>query len=88
MAANLMSVPGISGNFMDTSSSSWESQARKRLEAAKESTELLAQIRSQPGFENFLLPPSTTEMKDAADPDPTIVVNLNQIRCDAFLVQQ
>jgi hypothetical protein len=45
-------------------------------------------IRAQPGFYNFLLPPTLDKQMAAADPDPIIVVNLSSYRCDTFLIQR
>ncbi|KAL8366673.1 hypothetical protein RB595_010506 [Gaeumannomyces hyphopodioides] len=68
--------------------SSWESQAKRRREADQKFSELITRIRAQPGFHNFLLPPTADELMAAADPDPIIVVNLSTYRCDAFLIQR
>ncbi|KAK0611676.1 CHAT domain-containing protein [Immersiella caudata] len=69
------------------STSSWESQAKRRREADQKFGELIARIRTQPGFERFLLPPTEDEIMAVADLDPIVVVNLSSYRCDAFLVQ-
>lgn len=63
------------------------SQAGRRLDADKELSRLLDQIRSKEGFETFLCLPTAAEMRAAADPDPIVVINLSPHRCDAFLVQ-
>ena len=63
------------------------SQAKRRREADQRFTELIAEIRAQPGFGNFFLPPSAEEMRAAATLGPIIVVNLSSYRCDAFLVE-
>jgi tetratricopeptide (TPR) repeat protein len=65
------------------------SQARvsRRYEAGKEFDELLNRIRKLTGFENFLLPPSETEIKAAALCGPIVVINVSKFRCDALLVQ-
>ncbi|PMD67709.1 uncharacterized protein K444DRAFT_690656 [Hyaloscypha bicolor E] len=68
--------------------SSWESQASRRLEADQEFEKLLIKIRAQPGFENFLLPPTVDELIAGADLDPIVVVNVSFYRCDAFLVER
>ncbi|RYP40255.1 hypothetical protein DL767_001798 [Monosporascus sp. MG133] len=65
---------------------SWELQANRRREADQNFNELITRIRTQPGFHNFLLPPTADEFMAAADPDPIIVVNLSSYRCDAFLI--
>ncbi|KAK6356066.1 hypothetical protein TWF718_000440 [Orbilia javanica] len=67
---------------------SWESQAILRHELDHKFSELIATIRAQPGFDNFLLPPTEMEMKNAACFGPIIIINLSFYRCDAFLVQR
>lgn len=71
-----------------TSLTIWDAQVRRRLNAEEEFSRLLDLIRSKPGFENFLLPPTTAEMRAAADPDPIVVVNMSPYRCGAVLVQR
>jgi hypothetical protein len=66
---------------------SWESQARRHREANEKFSELIARIRTQPGFHSFLLPPTVDELMAAANPDPIIVVNMSSYRSDAFLVE-
>lgn len=67
---------------------SWQARASRRYEAGKEFDELVAKIRTLSGFEDFLLPPSETEIKAAARPGPIVVVNVSRYRCDALLVEQ
>ncbi|KAF5591239.1 uncharacterized protein FSUBG_10540 [Fusarium subglutinans] len=67
--------------------SSLESQAKRRREADQRFTELITEIRAQPGFGSFFLPPTADEMMAAGSLGPIIVVNLSSYRCDAFLVQ-
>lgn len=67
--------------------SSLESQAKRRREADQRFTELITEIRAQPGFSSFFLPPSAEELMAAATLGPIIVVNLSSYRCDAFLVE-
>ncbi|KAK8219069.1 CHAT domain-containing protein, partial [Phyllosticta capitalensis] len=43
-------------------------------------------IRSLDGFEDYLLPLTANEMKAAASSGPIVVVNVNEYRCDAFLI--
>ncbi|KAI1085982.1 CHAT domain-containing protein [Rostrohypoxylon terebratum] len=77
------SVPTLSSG---DEASSWEMQMKRRREADQKFNELIIKIRAQPGFENFLLPPTTDELMAAANPDPIIVVNLSSYRCDALIV--
>jgi len=46
----------------------------------------LREIRSQDGFEHFLLPAWDEELSGLADDDSyVVVVNVSQLRCDAFV---
>jgi tetratricopeptide (TPR) repeat protein len=65
----------------------WQARASRRYEARKEFDELVAKIQKLPGFENFLLPPSETEIKDATRCGPIVVINVSKYRCDALLVE-
>ncbi|KAL8724774.1 MAG: hypothetical protein Q9181_006678 [Wetmoreana brouardii] len=76
-------IPLIS-NFKTTSR---ESEARRRREAHEMLNKLIEEIRAQPGFTNFLLPPTAHDLMAASDPDPIIVINLSALRHDAFLVE-
>ncbi|KAH8663217.1 CHAT domain-containing protein [Ilyonectria robusta] len=62
------------------STSSLESQAKRRREADQKFTELIAKIRAQPGFESFFLPPTADELMAAANQGPIVVVNLSSYR--------
>ncbi|RDA94087.1 hypothetical protein CP533_5334, partial [Ophiocordyceps camponoti-saundersi (nom. inval.)] len=66
---------------------SLESSAKRRREADQRLNQLITEIRNQPGFNNFLLPPTAESLKAAANPDPIIVINLSRFRCDAFLIE-
>ncbi|KAL1792224.1 hypothetical protein ACET3X_009975 [Alternaria dauci] len=48
---------------------------------------IIAKIRSIPGQERFLLPPSASEIMAAAANGPITVININEYRCDAFIVE-
>ncbi|KAI3322281.1 CHAT domain-containing protein [Xylariaceae sp. AK1471] len=51
--------------------------------------QLLVNIRSQPGFTTFLLPPSPEEMMQAAaNGGPIIVINISEYRSDAIIVER
>ncbi|QVM13108.1 hypothetical protein D8B26_007724 [Coccidioides posadasii str. Silveira] len=64
-----------------------ELDSPRRYEADQRFEELIKEIRTQPKFCNFLLPPSAEEMMAAAKPDPIIVINMSAHRCDSFLVE-
>jgi hypothetical protein len=64
-----------------------QARASRRYEARKEFDQLVAKIQKLPGFEDFLLPPSETEIKAAARCGPIVVINVSKYRCDALLVE-
>jgi hypothetical protein len=66
----------------------WQARASRRYEARKEFDKLVSKIQKLPGFEDFLLPPSETEIKAAARCGPIVVINISRYRCDALLVEQ
>ena len=47
----------------------------------------IADIRQQPGFEDFLTIPSEEAMLAAASAGPVVVINLSNLRCDAIIVE-
>ncbi|TPX20795.1 hypothetical protein DIZ76_016691 [Coccidioides immitis] len=65
-----------------------DSRVKRRYEADQRFEELIKEIRTQPKFCNFLLPPSAEGMMAAAKPDPIIVINMSAHRCDSFLVER
>lgn len=67
---------------------SWEARASRRYAASRELEALLVKIRKQPGFSNFLLPPTEKEMLNAASYGPIALVNISKYRCDALLVEK
>ncbi|MFJ4988312.1 CHAT domain-containing protein [Streptomyces sp. NPDC088732] len=54
--------------------------------AAAEWEALLMRVRTRPGFERFLLPPTEEEMRAVAAEGPVVVVNVDRLRCDALVV--
>ncbi|KAL2156167.1 hypothetical protein VTH82DRAFT_912 [Thermothelomyces myriococcoides] len=78
----VLSTGLLGSQSLHTHNQRWRRSAGQEMEA------LLAKIRKQPGFERFLLPPTTEQMMAAADPDPVVVVNVSSFRCDAFLVKR
>ncbi|KAK4198566.1 CHAT domain-containing protein [Triangularia verruculosa] len=59
----------------------------QRREAGESMKELVATIRSKPGFEQFLLPPSSSEVLTAATEGPIVVLNVSHLRCDALVIK-
>lgn len=77
-----------SGHTTISPTGSWESGAQARRRAKKDFESLLSKIRSEEGFERFLMPPTVEQLMEAADPDPAVVVNVSLFRCDAFIVEK
>jgi hypothetical protein len=67
---------------------SLESQATRRFKADQEFNKVVARVRDQSGFQNFLLPPTPDELMASADQGPIIIINVSLYRCDAFLVER
>ncbi|KAM0371416.1 hypothetical protein ACHAPY_010136 [Fusarium culmorum] len=65
----------------------WNQASNKRHEAGEKFDKLIAEIRQQPGFEDFLLPPTEASIKQAAKSGPIIVVNTSMLRCDAIIIE-
>jgi tetratricopeptide (TPR) repeat protein len=65
----------------------WNNDSNRRHEAGEEFDKLVAEIRHQPGFEDFLLPPTENKVKQAAESGPIIVVNTCLVRCDAIVIE-
>ncbi|KAF3184830.1 hypothetical protein TWF225_005741 [Orbilia oligospora] len=59
-----------------------------RHECDRKFSDLIATIRAQPGFDNFLLPPTKTKLKDAACFGPIVIINISPYRCDTFIVER
>ena len=64
-----------------------EARAKRRRDVADAFNEKIREIRrSSEGFDNFLLLLTATQLQEAVDPDPIVVINISGYRCDAFLV--
>ncbi|CAJ0546912.1 Ff.00g015390.m01.CDS01 [Fusarium sp. VM40] len=66
----------------------WNQGSNQRYEAGEEFDKLVNQIRTQPGFEDFLLPPTESQIMWAATPGPIVVVNTCLLRCDAIIIER
>ncbi|KAM0236981.1 hypothetical protein ACHAP5_009221 [Fusarium lateritium] len=66
---------------------SWVDHSKRQQDADEQLDELLSKIRKQPGFEDYLIPPSEADMKEAAKRGPVVVINASQFRCDAIIVE-
>ncbi len=61
-------------------------RANDRHEAGRGFDELVAEIRRQPSFQDFLLPPTESMVLRAAEHGCIVVINVSQYRCDAIVV--
>jgi tetratricopeptide (TPR) repeat protein len=57
-----------------------------RRDLAYQFAEVLAEIRSMPGFAAFGLPPQTSELLNLAEPGPVVTFNVSTYRSDALLL--
>ncbi|KAG6364092.1 hypothetical protein INS49_005690 [Diaporthe citri] len=65
----------------------WEARNRRRQQADQEFREVIEEIRTRPGFESFLQPPTAEDIRAAASQGPIVVVNASPYRCDAFIIE-
>ncbi|KAF9768796.1 hypothetical protein IL306_013849, partial [Fusarium sp. DS 682] len=65
----------------------WKIRLQQRQETDKQLKELLCKIRTKPGFEDYLLPPSEADMIKAAKNGPIVVINVSQFSCDAIIIE-
>ena len=63
-----------------------DSESDQRRRAATRFEELRDQIRSLPGFADFLRPPSFAALQQAAAAGPVAIINVDSTRCDAIIV--
>lgn len=71
-------------SLLDGSSVSEEEEARKYRASTAEWEELVEQVRSISGFEDFLKPPRLSRLLTAANDGPVVVLNIAKLRCDAL----
>ncbi|KAK0666073.1 CHAT domain-containing protein [Cercophora samala] len=64
-----------------------QAHADRRRETGRLMEEVINTIRSQPGFDRFLLPPSSSDLIGAAAEGPVVVLNVSYLRCDALIVR-
>lgn len=67
----------------------WSEIARTfdhRIVLAREWDELVAQVRTLEGFEDFLQPPRLETLLPVAEGGPVAVINISQRHCDALIV--
>lgn len=58
----------------------------QRHAMARQREELLGEIRTLPGFAEFLLPPTLAQVHEWAGPGPVVLVNVSRYRCDALVL--
>ncbi|TFY69354.1 hypothetical protein EVJ58_g453 [Rhodofomes roseus] len=63
-----------------------ESPAQDQRRRAEEWDRLMAQARAIPGFEDFLRPRTFAQIKEALDRSPVVIVNTDQLQCDALVL--
>ena len=80
--------PPITQNALSRIEPPSQSCASRRYTAGRELDKVINEVRKQPGFENFLLPPDEIQMQAAAACGPRGVINVSPQRCDALIVEQ
>jgi hypothetical protein len=65
-----------------------ENPGEERRVLASRFAELLTRIRSVPGFDTFLLPPTVTHLAAEAHGGPIVLVNVSRYRCDALILTE
>jgi tetratricopeptide (TPR) repeat protein len=60
--------------------------AEHRRRVAKAWDDVVTSIRTQPGFERFLLSTPFAELADVAENGPVVLVNISRYRCDALVL--
>ena len=73
-------------NSLSDAQRTLQSQIARRYEASKEFDDTIRLIRSKDGFKNFLLGPSSDELKSFASSGPIIILNVSRFGSDAFLI--
>ncbi|KZT04056.1 uncharacterized protein LAESUDRAFT_786379 [Laetiporus sulphureus 93-53] len=63
-----------------------EKEAQQHHALAHEWELLLAEIRSMPGFEQFLMPKKLAQLLKCAHSGPVIILNCSQLHCDALMI--
>ncbi|CAH0053903.1 unnamed protein product [Clonostachys solani] len=66
---------------------SQQAQATRRFETGIKFDNLITEIRSMSGFEEFLAAPNEGAVRSAAKDGPIVVINISDYRCDAILIE-
>jgi hypothetical protein len=70
----------------DRAASALRRQADQRNELARQRDALVDEIRTLPGFTDFLRPPRSTTLRTAATDGAVVIVNISRYRCDALIL--
>jgi tetratricopeptide (TPR) repeat protein len=62
------------------------SALRRRESLARDWDSLVVEVRSLPGFSNFLQPTSFEQLTAAANQGPVVILNASRYRCDALIL--
>ena len=65
-----------------------QGQTSQPFTAGEELSELIGNIREQPGGEDFLHTPTEPNLRKAAMHGPIVMINPSEYRCDALLIEQ
>ncbi|KAJ4141758.1 hypothetical protein NW768_000975 [Fusarium equiseti] len=79
-------ISGPPSGLIDNSP--WNAQGKRRYEATIDCERLVAEIRSEPGFSNWLVQADETRMLKAGMKGPVIVFNASHIRSDAIIIHR
>jgi tetratricopeptide (TPR) repeat protein len=63
-----------------------DGSAERRRRLAEEWDDIVAAVRTRPGFDHFLQPTPFAELRDAAADGPVVLINVSRYRCDALVV--
>ncbi|KAH8888060.1 TPR domain-containing protein [Thozetella sp. PMI_491] len=66
----------------------WASQADQRFHASQKLETTIQTIRSQRGFDRFLMASSEDELKAAAVSGAIVIINASDYRCDALTIEK
>ncbi|CAE7229967.1 unnamed protein product [Rhizoctonia solani] len=87
--ANELHSVGLSSReeqALSSSLTSAEEVGQRHRQLAKEYNQLLNQVHTLPGFEDFLRPVKSDRLMLAAHDGPVVVINCHHDRCDALIV--
>jgi hypothetical protein len=85
-ATSIMAQAGSPVSFRPDPAAAADQQIDRRRHLADEFDQLVAEIRSRPGFSRFLLPPPIEDLLDAASEGPVVLLNVTTIRSDALIL--